>query len=418
VTNWLTVGRLKTKPISPEFHKSLAHMLVRTFSVISLACLLALSTSPLPAQAKQPDTEPFDQLAARAQAAMENNKIPEAIRLYVQATAVHPDWAEGWWHLGTLLFDAGRFPDARVAFVNFVSVEHTQPGPGFAMLGLSEFHLKQYPRALADLEHGAKLGLGTNLDFTRTALYHAGILNSVLGRPEIGLERLTLLANHIAAAHPDAPKDAVLADGELLDAFGIAALRIPKLPSSLSPDKSPLVRAVGNAQALIALQDRVAAGEQFKRVLALYPTQPGVHYAYAVFLLKDNPTSAVDEFRREIQISPSDYVSRIQLAFEFQRTADYAQGLKYAKEAVTLAPRNFVAHVAYGRLLLASEKTQLAVQELRTAVKLAPTSPDAHFALSRALAQAGKNAEAEQERAAFERLNASNLNASPNAPPQ
>jgi predicted Zn-dependent protease len=106
------------------------------------------------------------------------------------------------------------------------------------------------------------------------------------------------------------------------------------------------------------------------------------------------------------------------LAFEFQRTAEYEKGLKYAKEAVALAPRNFVAHVAYGRLLLALGKTQLALQELRIAVKLEPGSPDAHFALSRALAQAGKTSEAEHERAEFERLNASNLNVSPNAPPQ
>ncbi len=369
-------------------------------------------------QSAKASAEPLEQLAARAQAAMEADHIPEAIRLYAQATTLHPDWAEGWWHLGTLLFDGGRFLEARNAFVHFVSVERTQPGPGFAMLGLSEFHLKDYPKALADLERSNKLGLGTNPDFTRTALYHDGILNSLLGRPEIALQRLTLLANQIAAAHPDAPKDAVLADGELLDAFGIAALRIAKLPSDFSPEKAPLVREIGNAQALIALQDRAAAREQFKRVLALYPSEPGVHYAYGVFLLKDDPALAVDEFRHEIQISPSDYVARIQLALEFEQTADYERALKYAKQAVVLAPKNFVAHVAYGRVLLALGKTQLALLELQTAVKLAPTSPDAHFALSRALAQAGKNAEAERERAEFERLNAPNLNVSPNAAPQ
>jgi predicted Zn-dependent protease len=191
-----------------------------------------------------------------------------------------------------------------------------------------------------------------------------------------------------------------------------------KLPSELSPEKAPLVRELGIAQALIALQDRVGAGEQFKRVLALYPSEPGIHYAYAVFLLKDSPALAIDELNKEIRISPSHYAARIQLAFEFQRTAEYEKGLKYAKEAVALAPRNFVAHVAYGRLLLALGKTQLALQELRIAVKLEPGSPDAHFALSRALAQAGKTSEAEHERAEFERLNASNLNVSPNAPPQ
>ena len=379
-----------------------------------IACSIGLAFG----QATKAGTEAFQTLAARAQAAMEADHISEAIRLYAQATELDPDWPEGWWHLGTLFFDAGRFLEARNSFVHFVSVERNQRGPGFAMLGLSEFHLKDYRKALADLERSNKLGLGTNPEFTRTALYHDGILNSFLGRPEIALQRLTLLANQIAAAHPDAPQEAVLADAELLDAFGIAALRLAKLPSGLSPDKAPLVRGIGNAQALIALQDRGAAGQQFKRILALYPSQPGVHYAYGVYLLKDNPALAIDEFRHEIQLSPSDYVARIQLALEFQRTADYEQALRYAKQAVVLAPRNFVAHVAYGRVLLALGKTQNALQELRTAVKLAPSSPDAHFALSRALSQAGKKAQAERERAEFERLNVSNLNVSPQAAPQ
>jgi Flp pilus assembly protein TadD len=71
-----------------------------------------------------------------------------------------------------------------------------------------------------------------------------------------------------------------------------------------------------------------------------------------------------------------------------------------------LAPGNFVAHVACGRLWLALGKTDHALEELQTAVKLAPGSPDAHFALSRALAQAGRTAEAARERAEFERLKA------------
>ncbi len=381
-----------------------------------VACVLSYGSDFLCSQAVNPSSESFDELATRAQMAMESDHVAEAIRLYTRATRLQPGWPEGWWHLGTLFYDSRQFLEARNSFMHFVSVERNQPGPGFAMLGLSEFQLKQYPKALASLERGIRFGLGENPDFGRTVLYHDAILDSLLGRPEFSITRLTLLANRIAAAHPNSPKEAVLADTELLDAFGIAGLRRPALPSEISPHNAPVIRAVGIAEALIALQDRVGAGEQFKRVLVVYPSEPGVHYAYGVFLLKDNPTLAVDEFKREIQISPSHSAARIQLALEFQRTAEYQRGLKYAKEAVTLAPNNFVAHVAYGRLLLALGKTQVAEQELRMAVKLAPGSPDAHFALSRVLAEAGKTAEADRERAEFERLNASNLNASPDAP--
>ena len=272
------------------------------------------------------------------------------------------------------------------------------------MLGLSEFQLKHYTRALPALERGRKLGLGTNPDFIRSVLFHDGILNALLGKPEIALQRLTLAANQIAAAHLGAPKDTVLADLKLLDAFGVAALRMPKLPSDLAALQIPMVRLAGRAQALIALQDRVAAETEFKQLLALYPSQRGVHYMYGVFLLKEHPPLAIDEFRREIEVSPSHDAARIQLALEFLRTAEYEQGLKYARQAVALAPENFVAHVACGRLWVALGKTDRALEELRTAVRLAPGSPDAHFALSQALSEAGRNGEAASERAEFERL--------------
>jgi tetratricopeptide (TPR) repeat protein len=355
----------------------------------------------------------FEKLVERAQAAMDSERVPEAIRLYDHATKLRPDWPEGWWHLGTLLFDAGRFREARDAFARFASIERNQPGPGFAMLGLSEFQLKHYTRALPALERGRKLGLGANPEFMRSVLFHAGILNALLGKPEIALQRLTLAANQVAAAHPEAPKDTVLADLQLLDAFGIAALRIPKLPSELATLQIPVVRLAGRAQALIALQDRVAAETEFQQLLALYPSEPGVHYFYGVFLLKERPPLAIDEFRREIEVSPSHEAARIQLALEFLRTAEYEQGLKYAREAVALAPQNFVAHVACGRLWLSLGKTDRALQELRTAVKLAPGSPDAHFALSQALSEAGRNGEAARERAEFERLKALSDTAEP-----
>src|SRR5690348_15141050 len=185
-------------------------------------------------RARDANPESFERLAERAQAAMDAERVPEAIRLYDHAIRLRPDWPEGWWHLGTLLFDAGRFREARDAFAHFASIERKQPGPGFAMLGLSEFQLKHYSRALQALERGRKLGLGTNPDFVRSVLFHDGITNARLGKPEIALLRLTLAANQIASAHPEAPEDAVLADLKLLDAFGIAALRIPKLPSDLA----------------------------------------------------------------------------------------------------------------------------------------------------------------------------------------
>jgi tetratricopeptide (TPR) repeat protein len=348
----------------------------------------------------------FDDLAKRAEAAMDAGNTADAIRLYDQATALRPTWSEGWWYLGTIAFDAGQYSKAQSAFVHFVYVEHAQPGPGFGMLGLSEFELHQYQRALDALERGWAVGLGTNSAFIQTVLYHDGMLNSFFGFPEVAVQRLTRVADMIAAAHPEGPRDAVFADSELIKAFGVAALRMRKLPSEVPADQIPLVENAGRAQALIALQDRVAARAEFEQLVSRFPSQPGVHYMHGIFLLKEDPPLAAGEFHRELEISPSSDVARIQLAFEYLRTNDYEQGLKFARQAIALSPGNFAAHVVCGRLLLAMGNTNHAVTELRTAVKLAPGSPDARFALAQALVKAGEKDEAAREFAEFQRIKA------------
>ena len=278
------------------------------------------------------------------------------------------------------------------------------------MLGLAEFELKNYREALEAVERGRALGLGDNPAFVTRVLYIDGILNTLFAQPEIALVRLTRVANQLAAQHPEAPKDAVLGDTELLDALGLASLRIQQLPGEIPAQSAAIVRQAGHAQALLALQDRTA-GQEIKQLVDQNPSVPGVHYMYGVYLLAEAPESAIGEFRREIEISPQNAPARIQLALEFLRTSDYQQGLPYARKAVALAPNNFVAHVACGRLWLGLGNTDRALAELRTAVRLSPGSPDAHFALSRALANAGQTREAARERAEFERLKAiSNAN--------
>ena len=359
-------------------------------------------------------SESFEDLSRRAQTEMEAGKTTEAIQLFERATALRPAWPEGWWFLGTLYFDGEQYSKARSAFEHFVYVEKDQAGPGWGMLGLSEFELHEYQRALDALERGRAVGLGTNSEFAKTALYHDGILNSLLGHPEVAIQRLTRVADMIAAAHPEGPRNAVFADSDLICAFGIAGLRQRKLPTEIGADELPLIQSAGRAQALVALQDRVAANAEFKQLVAQYSSQPGVHYMYGVFLLKEDPPLATDEFRREIDIVPSSDAPKIQLAFEYLGQAEYEQGLKFAQEAIALEPDNFAAHVVCGRLWMGEGNTENGLRELRTAVKLAPGSPDAHFALAQGLVKAGEKERASREFAEFQRLKA--LSDGPNQP--
>ena len=243
------------------------------------------------------------------------------------------------------------------------------------MLGLTEFQLKDYPKAQIAFERGIALGLGDNAEFAEEVLYDDAIVNNLIGEPELALLRLKLIANRIAAAHPQDPVNAVLSDTKLLDALGLAALRMQKLPTEIPPAKAQLVREAGHAQAYIAELDNADAGKEIKQLVAQYPTEPGVRYLYGVYLLKEDPPSAPEQFRQEIAVSPKDAAPRIQLALEFLRVSDYQQGLKYAQEAIALAPNNFVAHVACGRLWLGLGNSDHAVHELRIARQVSPRQP-------------------------------------------
>jgi tetratricopeptide (TPR) repeat protein len=351
-------------------------------------------------------SQSFDQAVARAQAAMEAERTEEAIGLYERAVALKPSFSEGWWELGTTFFDEGQIAKAHDAFLHFVSEEHRQPGPGFGMLGLTEFELKDYQKAIIAFERGRHLGLGDNAGFIERVYYEDGVANNYLGQYEIAVARLKYAAEKIAYENHDAPKEAVLADTDLINAFGVAALHIPKIPSDIPADKKEMIHEAGNAQALIAMQDQAAAGQELKQFVALYPKEPGVHYMYGVYLLKEDRLSAIGEFQREIEVAPKYLPAYIQIALEDLKNGDYQEGLKYAQKAIALAPTNFVAHVACGRLWLNLNNTDSALKELRIAVKLSPNSPDAHFALSRALFRSGNKPEAAKEQAEFERLKA------------
>src|SRR5262245_19044790 len=89
----------------------------------------------------------FDQLSKAAGDAREANHEDEAIPFYQKALALKPDWQEGLWYLGSLLYEKEQYAGARDVLRRFV-VSAAETGPGWALLGMSEFQTREYGRAL------------------------------------------------------------------------------------------------------------------------------------------------------------------------------------------------------------------------------------------------------------------------------
>jgi tetratricopeptide (TPR) repeat protein len=234
--------------------------------------------------------------------------------------------------------------------------------------------------------------LGGNESLTNNVRYYIAILLSRREEFEAALQILMAFA----ARGNDTPG--------VIEALGIATLRLAKLPAEVPDAKKPVVALAGRAAFNHGVRRIPEALKAYEDLARAYPSEPNVHYAFAVFLLSEDPERALAEFRRELEVSPGHVFARLHLAFEYIKRGDYASARPFAEEAARAAPQNLAARNALGRVLVEAGDLDRGLAELLAGVKIAPDSPEMHFALARGYAKAGRTAEAEKSRAEFLRL--------------
>src|SRR5438445_12946054 len=115
--------------------------------------LKAVCACVLLAVSLRADEGEFERLSAEANAARDANDVPQAVALYKQALALNPKWDQGWWYLGTLLYDSDQYRDGRDALRHVVELQPNAE-PAWGLLGLCEFETGENDKALADVERG------------------------------------------------------------------------------------------------------------------------------------------------------------------------------------------------------------------------------------------------------------------------
>jgi tetratricopeptide (TPR) repeat protein len=191
---------------------------------------------------------------------------------------------------------------------------------------------------------------------------------------------------------------------KVIEAFGLALLRMPLLPKEIPPPQREKILLAGRAGFSMAARRMEPARTAFDMLLAQYPNDPNVHYPFGVYMLAQDSDLAMKEFKRELEISPLHYPAMVQMAFEYLKRDQYDDALPLAEKAVQLAPKLYAARNVLGRVLLEVGQIERAVKELEEGVRLAPSSPEMHFALARAYTRAGKKEEAAREREIFKKL--------------
>ena len=371
---------------------------------LAVTTLLASATivcaqAPRRSQSRQPPAKTtsdqsdaaFDQAVKLGNEARQAEQLPQALDQYTKALKIRPTWTEGWWNSGAILYEEDRYAEAREAFQKLLSLD-PKNAAGWAMQGLCEFETREYDQAIVSLLRGRSLGLAKYQELESVARYHAALLYIHFEQFEIAYDVLT----EFLKSGNDSPK--------VIEAFGLALLRMPFLASEIPPDKREEVLIAGRAAFNMAARRSDEARAAFDQLLSRYPNAPNVHYAIGVFLLNQDADAALKEFKRELDISPQHQPSMVQMAFEYLKRDDYNTALPLAEKAVQLAPKMFPARNVLGRVLLELGQIDRAIKELEEGARLAPTSPEMHYALGRAYRRAGREQDAKRETALFQKL--------------
>ena len=352
--------------------------------------LLALLAAPW-LSAQTPTTEQFEDLSRRAQAALDS-RPEEAIQLYRQALAVRPDWPEGWLYMGGALYQQGRYAEATDALRKGLGLAPIFAN-GWALLGLSESQLDDPEQALADIRKGEELGLGGNVQFETAVRVRAAQLLILSSAFDEALAQLQPLSKY-----PDNPPP-------VEETMGLCALASPDDIARITPQRRGVVDLAGKAAWSFATQHPDAAGTGYRQLLMQYPTEPGVHYAYGLFLMETDIKEALAEFQKEVQNNPKHWPAMLVIASIQIRQGRPEKAIESSHAAMKIVPTKYrwLCHLNLGRANLDADNATAAISELEGAVRQMPSSASAHFYLAEAYREAGRKADAEREKTEFEK---------------
>ena len=333
----------------------------------------------------------FEELSARAAAAREANRLSEAVQLYREALSLNPKWQAGWWFLGSILYDTNQFTGCREALGHLVELNTNAP-PAWGILGLCEFQTAEYTPALAHIQRSLSLG-AAEPELEKVLRYHEAILLTRAGDFDRAIQKYVWFVRGGNPAAGTPGKSSVL-----LAALGLAALRTPLLPQDIPAAQQELFATAGMAAFSQMANDPAAAQRYFATLLERYPTAHHVHYLYACTLLAASPDRAIQEFRRELEITPSSGGTLTMLAWALLNRSDPRAALPYARQAAEKEPAYSVAQYVLGRSLVETGDVAAGIQHLEAAAKLDPANLENHLALAAAYPKARRYEDARHER--------------------
>ncbi|HTU33232.1 MAG TPA: tetratricopeptide repeat protein [Candidatus Acidoferrum sp.] len=344
--------------------------------------LFALCPLAVPAQNAPPS---FDELASEASAASTAGNLPQAIQFYQGALQLKPEWAEGWWHLGLLQYETNAYPSAEESLTHYIELS-PNAGPAVALRGLCEFETADYAQSLKDIETGLSLGAATDSRNEQILRYHAALLLTRAGQYQPALQEYAWFARN------------GISSPELLLGLGLAGLRVPTMPKDIQPDQQPLLAAAGEAAYQFLARHEDQAQKAFDDLFRRFPKAVNAHYLYGYMLLQRDPDHAIDEFKQELQVFPTNADADVMLAWAYLSQNDPQAALPFAQKAFAEGPQVPTAQLVLGRSLVETGQLRAGTDRLEKAAEIDPNNVEIHIALAHAYSEEGRKEDAWRER--------------------
>ena len=326
-----------------------------------------------------------------AQEAERARDLPTAVSEYRAALRLKPQIAEAWVNLGLDLYVMKNDDEAIVAFQQALKQKPDLLGANLFM-GMSYLRSTQYQKAIVPLQKVV-------------ALYPKELkayLNLSYAYQETG--RLEESARILEKANELFPNNI-----EVLYNLGKSYTKLMEKSyqqmADVDGDSYRFHQVMGDSYEL--RKDFPTAQAEYLKAIEKCPDPylPGLHYSLgSSFWMEGKWDRAVEEFQKELAISPADYMTNWKLGDSYLALRNYGDARTHLEKAIKEKPDLSQAYRAMGKLCLLSGQPQDAIGYLNRVQQLAPDQPAVHYLLAQAYRKLEKPAEAQAELEIFQKL--------------
>jgi tetratricopeptide (TPR) repeat protein len=360
-----------------------------------ISLCIVLLCSPLFAQSRETAIQNYSQ---QGQKALMEGRYADAEQAYEKLREMLPQTAEIHANLGLIYFEERKFseavPELRQALKLKPSLAKSE-----SLLSMALSELGEYREALPGLERGFR---SADPEIKRMS-------GLQLERAYLGLRREAKAAEvalELNRSYADDP-EILYHNGRIFGSF--AFFNMERL-AKVAPDS--IWRHQALAEAAESQESFDTAISEYRRVLALNPQQPGIHYRLGRSLLarerkshsQDDLANAEKEFAQELAQDPRNGNALYEVAELRRNAGQFAEAATLFERALSFHPDFEEAHLGLAYVLAQQNSFSEALVHLQKAIALRPDDEVAWYRLSQVQRSLGNTDETEKARAKFQEL--------------